>query len=230
MAQAAEAPAISAVNLDAGYGHIGVLRNVNLEVWPGEIVALLGANGAGKSTLMLSLMGFLSPSSGHVELAGRPCRMAPNKRARRGLSFIGEDRDVFPTLTVSQNLRLVRQSVDSVTRFPELRRLRRRRAGLISGGEQQMLALERALATSPKVLLVDELSFGLAPLVCERLLSMLQQVADEQAALLVVEQNIRSILGIADRAYVLRRGEIVDHRPANVWLEDLDELATILLS
>jgi branched-chain amino acid transport system ATP-binding protein len=224
------APALVARALEVGYGHVPVLHNVTIEVQPGEIVAVLGPNGAGKSTLMSTLAGFLTPSAGSIELFGEGCRDSPNRRSRRGMAFLGEDRHVFPTLTVSQNLRLVRHGDRVFERFPELERMKRRKAGLLSGGEQQMLALGRALATGPKALLIDELSLGLAPLVRERLLLMLREVADEGMAVLIVEQSVQSVLDVADRAYVLRRGEVVDHRPTQEWRDDLDELATLFLS
>jgi branched-chain amino acid transport system ATP-binding protein len=230
-ASPAPRPALAAQDLRAGYGPVEVIRGVTFDVRPGEMVALLGPNGAGKTTLLQTLCGFVRPSAGEVLFGGEPSHVPPHRRAHRGLGYLGEDRHIFPGLTVAQNLKLVPNGVaGAVARFPELAALLRRRAGWLSGGEQQMLALGRALAAAPRVLLIDELSLGLAPLVRQRLLGMLRAAADhDHAAVLVVEQSAKAVLEVADRAMVLRRGEIVDEAPAQRWCHDLDHLADLYL-
>ncbi|WP_018638111.1 ABC transporter ATP-binding protein [Parafrankia elaeagni] len=224
-------PAIEARGLAAGYGRVPVLRDINLAVRPGEVVALLGPNGAGKTTLLRTLAGYRRPTSGQVRLFGEPCNRVPvHRRARQGVSFMGEERHIFPGLTVRQSLRLVRGGPESIELFPALARRSRYRAALLSGGEQQMLALALALARAPRLLLIDELSLGLAPLVRERLLDTVRATADRGVAVLVIEQNARAVLSRADRAYVMRRGEIVDEGTASRWLADLDGLAARYLS
>lgn len=223
--------AIEARGLAAGYGRVPVLRDIDLKVRPGEVVALLGPNGAGKTTLLRTLAGYRRPADGDVLLFGAPCNRVPvYKRCRQGVSFMGEERHIFPGLTVRQSLRLVRGKGGHQELFPSLDRRIGHRAALLSGGEQQMLALTLALARDPRLLLIDELSLGLAPLVRERLLDTVRATADRGVGVLVVEQNARSVLSRADRAYVMRRGEIVDEGPARRWLDDLDGLAALYLS
>jgi branched-chain amino acid transport system ATP-binding protein len=223
--------AIEARGLTAGYGRVSVLRHVDLEVRPGEVVALLGPNGAGKTTLLRTLAGYRRPTGGDVFLFGTRCSRVPvYKRCRQGVSFMGEERHVFPGLTVRQSLRLVRAAGDREALFPSLDRRAGHRGALLSGGEQQMLALTLALARDPRLLLIDELSLGLAPLVRERLLDTVRTTADRGVGVLVVEQNARAVLSRADRTYVMRRGEIVDEGPARKWLADLDGLAALYLS
>ncbi|ABW14915.1 ABC transporter related [Parafrankia sp. EAN1pec] len=223
--------AIEARGLAAGYGRVPVLRDIDLKVRPGEVVALLGPNGAGKTTLLRTLAGYRRPTDGDVLLFGAPCNRVPvYKRCRQGVSFMGEERHIFPGLTVRQSLRLVRGKGGHQELFPSLDRRIGHRAALLSGGEQQMLALTLALARDPRLLLIDELSLGLAPLVRERLLDTVRATADRGVGVLVVEQNARSVLSRADRAYVMRRGEIVDEGPAQRWLDDLDGLAALYLS
>ncbi|MCX4091892.1 ABC transporter ATP-binding protein [Nocardia sp. alder85J] len=228
----AELPvAIGATGLAAGYGAVDVLRAIELTVRPGEVVALLGPNGAGKTTLLRTLAGYLRPTAGEVRLFGETCTTLPAyRRCRRGVSFLGEERHIFPGLTVRQSLRLVGADSAALHLFPELSGRLRHRAGLLSGGEQQMLALTLALARRPRLLLIDELSLGLAPQVRERLLDAVRATADTGVGVLLVEQNARAVLARADRACVLRRGELVDERPAAAWLPQLEELAALYLS
>jgi branched-chain amino acid transport system ATP-binding protein len=204
-----------------------VLHGIDIDVHAGELVAVLGPNGAGKTTLLTTLAGFLRPTSGEVQLDGAPCRTPPHVRARTGVGFVGDDRNVFPSLTIKQNLRLIRRGTDALEQFPPLLVLLNRKGALLSGGEQQMLALARALGTRPRVLIIDELSLGLAPLVRQGLLVTLRQVADEGTAVLIVEQSARAAVSIADRACVLRRGEIIDERPGSDWVAHLDELSSL---
>ena len=205
------APAVlRARALSVGYGQIAVIRELDLAVSPGEIVVLLGANGAGKSTTLMALAGLLAPSAGTVELHGRPTRAPLHQRSRQGLAYVPEQRGIFRDLTTRENLRLGRGSLAAALEImPELRPLMDRRAGLLSGGEQQMLSLARALASAPSVLLCDELSLGLAPLIVDRLLKAIRAAARQGVAVLLVEQHVRAALAVADRAYVMRRGTIV---------------------
>ena len=223
--------ALSVEALVAGYGESTVVHGVDLEVARGEVVALLGPNGAGKTTLLRSIAGFHPPAAGRVVLGGRPAEARPHRRARQGIAFVGEDRHVLRGLTVRQSLRLVPGSERAVAEmFPRLAPLGARRCELLSGGEQQMLALGRALAREPAVLVVDELSLGLAPTVRDVLLRLLRTVADAGGAALVVEQSAAAILAVADRAYVMRRGRIVEQGPASTWLADDSRLRQIYLS
>ena len=197
--------------MSAGYGALPVVRSLDLHVEPGEVVALLGPNGAGKTTTMLALAGDLPLQAGHVSLAGQRTRAALHRRVRRGLGFVSEERSVFMSMTVAENLRLGRCGVAAALRlFPELEPRLGVRAGLLSGGEQQMLALARALARAPKLLLADELSLGLAPLAVARLHDAVREAATERGVgVLLVEQHVRKVLRIANRVYVMRRGRVV---------------------
>jgi len=203
-------PTIEARGLSAGYGPQAVIHDVSLEVRPGEVIALLGANGAGKTTTLLTLAGELSPLAGDVLLHGSVAKGPLHKRARNGLTFVTEEKSVFKGLSTRDNLRVAGVDVDeALSLFPELARRIDVRGGLLSGGEQQMLTLARALARKPRVLLADELSMGLAPLIVKRLLEAVRAAADRQGtAVLLVEQHVRKALVYADRAYVMRRGRI----------------------
>lgn len=199
---------LAARGLSTGYLGRPVVHDIDLEVSAGEIVTLLGRNGAGKTSTLLALAGELPPLGGHVEWQGSPSQDRLHRRAKRGLSFVTEERSVIMSLSVRDNLRLGGNVDDALELFPELRLLLNRRAGLLSGGEQQMLTLARAISRRPLVLLADELSLGLAPMIVDRLLSALRTAADSGIAVLFVEQHVRKALATADRAYVMQRGRI----------------------
>jgi branched-chain amino acid transport system ATP-binding protein len=221
---------LAAQDLTVAYGDLEVVHGASLTVAPGEVVALLGPNGAGKTTLLLALAGFLKPTGGQVQLFGAPAVPQAHLRARQGVAFIGDDRNLFRSLTVRQSLRMVRRQPAQLTEmFPELGAKMKAKGSLLSGGQQQMLALGRALVADPKILIIDELSLGLAPIVRNRLLTYLRSIADTGAAVLVVEQSARTVLEVADRAYVMGRGELVAEGPASEWLANFDELSDLFL-
>ena len=216
---------LEARDLSAGYGDLAAVRELNLTVGAGEIVALLGPNGAGKTTTLLTLAGELAPLGGEVAWLGKTRSQPLQRRVRDGLALVPEDRGVTMSLTVGANLRLSSGDRDkALDLFPELRPLLGRRTGLCSGGEQQILSLARALARQPKVLLADELSLGLAPQVVHRLLDALANARDQGVGVLLVEQHARDALDLADRVYVLRRGRLEVQGPSHDVLARLGEL------
>ena len=222
---------LEACNLSAGYGPIPVVKSLNLLVRAGEIVTLLGANGAGKTTTLMALAGLLPPSQGEVKLLGKSTRAALHQRSRAGLAYVPEQRGIFRNLTTMENLRLGRGDPElALALMPELRALVNRRAGLLSGGEQQMLSVARALASRPAVLMCDELSLGLAPLIVQRLLQAIQAAAREGVGVLLVEQHVRAALQVAQRAYVLRRGSLVMAGSAAEVRARLNEVESSYLS
>ncbi|GGN02729.1 ABC transporter ATP-binding protein [Thermus composti] len=207
-------------DLATGYGKAQVLFGVSLEVKEGELVALLGANGAGKTTLLRAVSGLLRPWQGAVLLNGRDLKgLSPARRARLALGHVPEGRQLFPLMTVEENLRLgaaflaPRREKEGYERvyalFPRLAERRRQLAGTLSGGEQQMLAIGRALMGFPQILLVDEPSLGLSPRLAEEVLLALKEVARGGVGVLLVEQNVALSLEVADRAYVMEQGRIV---------------------
>lgn len=213
----AGAPLVELVDVRAAYGTIEVLHGVNLSVPQGSVVALLGPNGAGKSTILKVISGLLPPTSGEVRLAGRMVNGASaDELARIGLCTIPEGRGVFPNLTVRENLWMATMAgvplaqVEEIAyaRFPRLGERRKQLAGTLSGGEQQMLSMARALSVNPSVLLLDELSMGLAPLVVANLYEIVAQVSQEGVSILVSEQFARTVLGIAQYAAIVLHGNI----------------------
>ena len=211
-------PILDVIDLHAAYGRIEVLRGVNLTVPKGAVVALLGPNGGGKSTLLKVISGQMEQTSGDIHLAGVHVTGAkPDDLARLGLTTIPEGRSVFPNLTVEENLLLMSYAgvgADAVfdtayTYFPRLHERRYQLAGTMSGGEQQMLAMARALASDPALLLLDELSMGLAPLIVDELYETVAQIAQTGVSILVVEQFARTALRVSDYAAVMTGGRVV---------------------
>jgi branched-chain amino acid transport system ATP-binding protein len=226
-----DVPVLEARALSAGYGSVSAIQGIDLVVRPGELVALLGANGAGKTTTLLTLAGVIKQSAGEVLLGGTVTRAPLHRRARMGLGLIVEGRSVFTQLSTGDNLRVGSGTVsEAVDLFPGLGSLLGRRAGLLSGGEQQMLSLARALIQRPRVLLADELSLGLAPLIVKRLLEILRRVADDGAGVLITEQHAALALSTCDRAYVMQRGRLVLESSGQDLLRRLEIVQSTYLS
>jgi len=212
------------------YGNIHVLKGVSLHVGPGELVALIGANGAGKTTTLKTISGLVKPGKGKVEFLGTAIAgTAPNKIVRKGLSHVPEGRQVFAKMTVWANLELggylekngdiLNQRIDQVeSLFPILGERRHQLAGTLSGGEQQMLAIGRALMGKPRMLLLDEPSLGLAPIVAHTVFKSIARLRDEGMTILLVEQNARAALHVSDRAYIMETGKIIMQGPSEELL------------
>jgi branched-chain amino acid transport system ATP-binding protein len=200
---------LQARGVGAGYNKRPIVHGLDLVVRAGEVTVLLGPNGAGKTTTLMTLCGELPLLGGTVEMYGRGVRSPLHRRARAGLAVVTEERCIFARLTTIENLRLGRGDVDhALDLFPELKTRLHNKAGMLSGGEQQMLVMARALSRHPKLLVVDEVSLGLAPLAVRRLFEAIRQAADSGVGVLLVEQHVRQVLRIADYAYVMVRGRI----------------------
>lgn len=223
---------LEAENLSAGYDGLPVVQGVNLAVRRGEIVALIGPNGAGKTTTLLALAGELASLGGEVRFHGKPTRAPLHVRARQGLGYVTEERSIFMRLTVAENLRVASADADRVhDLFPQLKPLTSRRAGLLSGGEQQMLALARVLGRQPLLVMADELSLGLAPMIVDRLLETVRRAADtEGIGVLLVEQHVRKVLDFADHVYVMRRGRVAIEGTAAEMRSRISEIEDSYLS
>jgi branched-chain amino acid transport system ATP-binding protein len=214
-------PVLELVNVSTHYGLVSVLREVNVEIFPGEIVCLLGGNASGKTTTLKTILGMVVPSQGEVRLAGRVVSgLKTTEIVGRGISMVPENRRLFANMTVKENLdlgayqRKDRQGIHDdmervLTLFPRLRERLKQKAGTLSGGEQQMVAMARALMANPKVLLMDEPSMGLAPILVEVVFNIIKDINSAGTTVFVVEQNANMALSIAHRGYVLQTGQIV---------------------
>ena len=234
--QTTAAPMLEISDVSAGYENVPVVRGLSMTVHTGEVVALLGANGAGKTTTLRAISGLVKVVSGSIRLDGRDLvGVSPSVRAQAGIAHVPEGRGIFFGLTVAEHftigLRPSAADIDEVLQyFPALRDLQSRRAGLLSGGEQQMLAIACALLHKPKLLLLDELSLGLAPVIVERLLPVVREFADARAtAVVLVEQHVQLGLEIADRAYVLAHGDLTTSGSVAELRADSDRLVASYL-
>jgi branched-chain amino acid transport system ATP-binding protein len=211
--------------LQVGYGHVSVIQDLNLRVEAGQVVALLGPNGAGKTTTLLGLSGALPIQGGQVRYKGAPMTEPLHQRAKKGFGLISEGRGIFKGLTARENLRVGGVDPAAVLEvFPQLEWRLDVKAGLLSGGEQQMLAVGRALGRNAELLLIDELSLGLAPLVVDRLLQVVRETANNGVGVLLVEQHVRKTLEIADYVYVLQRGRISTEGNASELRNRLEQI------
>ena len=224
--------ALVAEQLSAGYNGVTAVNELDLTVAAGEVVSLLGPNGAGKTTTLLALAGVLPVMSGTATVLGAPVdHKRPYRMARRGLRLVPDDRGLFSAMTVRDHLNLTRRRPDPerervvFDRFPALADLQSRKVGLLSGGEQQMLAIACALLAAPKILMVDEMSLGLAPMVVQHMLPAIRDLAREEGiAVLLVEQHVELALAVSDRAIVLNHGRVVLSGDAKDLLHNMDEL------
>jgi branched-chain amino acid transport system ATP-binding protein len=226
------APLLRIHDLSAGYGLVQVLHDINLEVREAEFLALVGSNGAGKTTLLRVLSGLLPSQSGRISWAGADIQgSTPDQIFRQGIVQVPEGRQLFPRMSVQDNLLMgayrrsdttaIRADLEQVyAQFPRMAERRRQLAGSMSGGEQQMCAMARALMARPRLLLVDEMSLGLAPIIVDQLMDSLSAIRDQGVTVLLVEQDIHLALAAADRAYVLETGNIVQEGPARELIED----------
>ncbi|WP_353116997.1 ABC transporter ATP-binding protein [Nitratidesulfovibrio sp.] len=220
-------------NVNAFYGNIQALRDINLTIGQGEIVTLIGANGAGKTTTLMTVCGAVPPRSGEVLFEGKPIQgMKPNEIVRLGISQVPEGRLIFPDLTVQENLDLgafLRNDKDGIARdldyifglFPILAQRRKQAGGTLSGGEQQMLAISRAIMGRPRLLLLDEPSLGLAPIIIQQIFDIIRKINADGTTVFLVEQNANQALKIAHRAYVMETGRItLEDTAANLLVNE----------
>ena len=238
----ADAPLLEVSNVEFSYGHLQVLFGVSLSVAQGECVALLGTNGAGKSTLLGVISGLLVPSHGTVTFQGRDItRLPAERRVELGIVQVRGGKAMFPSLSVEENLRLGTYHAwkdkaryhqrlgEVVTLFPALKTLLPRPAGVLSGGEQQMVAVGRALMMEPTLLMIDELSLGLAPVVMQEILSKVEDISRSGTTMLLVEQSLNIALDVATRAFFMERGQLKFEGPAEALLERSDLLRSVFL-
>jgi branched-chain amino acid transport system ATP-binding protein len=231
---------LSLAGVHAGYGKLKALHGISLDVMPGEVVALIGANGAGKSTILRVISGLIAPMSGEVRWAGHSIggMQAPDI-LRLGLSHCPEERHVWPEMTVQENLELgaylcrsraevQRRAAIAFHRFPRLKERQRQLAGTLSGGEQQMLAIARALMSEPKLLMLDEPSLGLSPKMATEVFQVVREISQHGVTVLLVEQNVHNALSVASRAYVVETGRIVAEKAADALLGDSELLNAYL--
>ncbi len=228
----ADTPVLSLRDVDAAYGNVQILHDISLDLYPGEVVSIIGPNGAGKSTVLKVIMGFLRPWKGDVTFDGGPITgLRTDLVVRRGISYVPQGRIVFKDMTVSENLEMgaysvgdrgqVARTMDQVlTLFPRLAERRKQMAGTMSGGEQQMLAMGRALMIEPRVVLMDEPSLGLAPRFVELVFEKIGELRDAGMTLLLVEQNATKSLSVSDRGYVLELGRNRFTGPGGALLAD----------
>jgi branched-chain amino acid transport system ATP-binding protein len=224
-------------NLDAGYGKLRVLKNISLHVNGGEIVTMIGANGAGKTTLLHTIIGLIKPTKGEIGFMGQSCIRTPVGRiVASGCALVPEGRQVFAPMSVEENLLLggyvlqkeqgraavLKELQHQYELFPILRERRRQLAGTLSGGEQQMLAMGRALMSKPRLVMMDEPSTGLAPLIVRDIFQIIRRLRDEGNTVLLIEQNAKAALAIADRGYVLEIGKVILQGPAADLLANSD--------
>jgi branched-chain amino acid transport system ATP-binding protein len=216
-----QAPVLELRNVSTHYGLVAVLRDVDMEIYAGEMVCLLGGNASGKTTTLKTVLGYVTPSEGEVVLDGeRVSGLSTTEVVKRGVSMVPENRRLFPDMTVDENLRLgaylrrdhreveaVRETV--LETFPRVRERLKQKAGTLSGGEQQMVAMGRALMADPKILLMDEPSMGLAPILVEQVFEIIRSIRELGKTIFVVEQNANMALSIADRGYVIQTGQVV---------------------
>ena len=232
-------PLLAIAGLDAHYGPVHALRGVSVEVYAGELVTLVGANGAGKTTLLRVISGVVPASAGSVRFDGADItRLAAERRLRRGIAQVPEGRQVFAPMTVADNLRLggyTRPAADAAAAmaemydlFPALRERHDQPAGLLSGGQQQMLAIARALMSRPRILLLDEPSMGLSPILVDEVFAIVERLRAGGTTIFLVEQNAYLGLSLADRGYVLEAGAIVLAGPAHDLMADEDVKAAYL--
>ena len=233
-------PILELLSVEASYGKVRALHGVSLKVGSGEVIALIGANGAGKSTTLRVMSGLVTASAGDILLDGASiARHRPDMIVRRGIAHCPEERRIWPELTVHENLTLgayicrdrseaKRRMEDVLTRFPRLRERSFQLAGTLSGGEQQMLAIGRALMSAPRILLLDEPSLGLSPLIMQEVLTVIRHLRDQGITIVLVEQNVHNALLVADRAYVFATGRIVAEDSAAALLKNPDLLRAYL--
>jgi branched-chain amino acid transport system ATP-binding protein len=229
---AGKAPVLELRDVSTHYGLVSVLRGVNVEIFAGEMVCLLGGNASGKTTTLKTILGYVHPSSGSVLIDGDVTNgLTTTEIVSRGVSMVPENRRLFHNMTVAENLELgayLRRDKDKIAAdreqvfetFPRVRERLKQKAGTLSGGEQQMVAMGRALMSDPKVLLMDEPSMGLSPVLVEQVFDIIQRIRSLGRTIFVVEQNANMALSIADRGYVLQTGEIVLSGAANDLLDD----------